>query len=146
MARSGSLVDRAHDARGGAVADRGQLEVLHHQLVIGGDRRHRLSRFHHHDLVAVGLELGEQRGGGAGGAPGAQRIALKPFSISSLALSTVTVFFDRSTWPHVWLPIVCPAAATCRKISGCQVACLPIGKKIALVQWAASAARTAGVL
>src|SRR4051812_3715400 len=42
--------------------------------------------------------------------------------------------------------MVWPAAATCLRISGCHVACLPIGKNTALVHCAASAARTAGVL
>src|SRR6266852_1728972 len=41
--------------------------------------------------------------------------------------------------------MACPAAATCLRIPGSYVACLPIGKKIALVQCAASAASTAGV-
>src|SRR5262249_11260209 len=51
----------------------------------------------------------------------------------------------RSACDQVWLPMVCPAAATCLRISGCQVACLPMGKKIALVQCDANAASTAGV-
>ena len=42
-------------------------------------------------------------------------------------------------------PIACPAAATCLRISGWYVACRPMGKKMALVQFAASAANTAGV-
>src|SRR5437773_1193437 len=41
--------------------------------------------------------------------------------------------------------MACPAAATCLRIPGSYVACSPIGKKIALVQCAASAASTAGV-
>src|ERR1700756_5341384 len=41
--------------------------------------------------------------------------------------------------------MACPAAATCLRIPGSYVACRPIGKKIALVQCAASAASTAGV-
>ena len=36
-------------------------------------------------------------------------------------------------------------AATCFMISGCQPACLPIGKNTALVHWSASALSTAGV-
>src|SRR5258708_10548101 len=39
----------------------------------------------------------------------------------------------------------CPAAATCLRMPGSYVACRPIGKKIALVQCAASAASCAGV-
>src|SRR6266446_4510912 len=42
-------------------------------------------------------------------------------------------------------PIACPAAATCLRIAGSYVACSPIGKKIALVQCAASADSTAWV-
>src|SRR6266481_143467 len=41
--------------------------------------------------------------------------------------------------------MACPAAATCLRMPGSYVACSPIGKKIALVQCAASAASTAGV-
>src|SRR5260221_11752154 len=41
--------------------------------------------------------------------------------------------------------MACPAAATCLRIPGSYVACSPIGKKIALVQCAASAASTACV-
>src|SRR5947209_19766083 len=41
--------------------------------------------------------------------------------------------------------MACPAAATCLRIPGSYVACRPIGKKMALVQCAASAASTAGV-
>src|SRR5437763_289900 len=72
------------------------------------------------------------------------RTALAPISISRLASSGD--FLERSAWDQVWLPIECPASATCLRISGCQVACLPIGKNVALVQCAASAASTAGVL
>src|SRR5260370_15835991 len=74
----------------------------------------------------------------------AVRTALAPISISRVASSLD--FLDRSACDQVWVPIECPAAATCLRISGCQVACLPIGKNVALMQWAASAARTAGVL
>src|SRR5215471_18206889 len=42
--------------------------------------------------------------------------------------------------------MVCPAAATSLRISGCHIACSPIGKKVALTQWSASALSTAGVL
>src|SRR4029077_2633764 len=42
--------------------------------------------------------------------------------------------------------MACPAAATCLRMPGSYVACRPIGKKIALVQCAARAASTAGVL
>src|SRR4051794_21503028 len=41
--------------------------------------------------------------------------------------------------------MACPAAATCLRMPGSYVACRPIGKKIALVQCAASAASTAWV-
>src|SRR5258708_31715113 len=41
--------------------------------------------------------------------------------------------------------MACPAAATCLRMPGSYVACRPIGKKIALVQCAASAASTAEV-
>src|SRR6266852_4532984 len=41
--------------------------------------------------------------------------------------------------------MACPAAATCLRIPGSYVACRPIGKKIALVQCAASAASTDGL-
>src|SRR6516225_292791 len=41
--------------------------------------------------------------------------------------------------------MACPAAATCLRMLGSYVACRPIGKKIALVQCAASAASTARV-
>src|SRR5258706_8888991 len=41
--------------------------------------------------------------------------------------------------------MACPAAATCLRIPGSYVACRPIGKKIALVQCAASAASTFNV-
>src|SRR3979409_160604 len=41
--------------------------------------------------------------------------------------------------------MACPAAAICLRSPGSYVACRPIGKKIALVQCAASAASTAGV-
>src|SRR5207237_5314369 len=53
--------------------------------------------------------------------------------------------FDKSWWDQVCEPIACPPAAACVRIAGSYVACNPIGKKIALVQCAASAARTAGV-
>src|SRR5439155_17151620 len=78
-----------------------------------------------------------------------------PFSISSMGLySTVWVLpliwqwpfvFDKSWWHQVCEPTACPAAATCLRMPGSYVACRPIGKKIALVQCAASAASTAGV-
>src|SRR5258707_14278332 len=67
-----------------------------------------------------------------------------PFSTSTLESSSDS--FERSLCDQVWLPIVCPAAATCLRISGAHMVCSPIGKKIALVHWAASAASTAGVL
>ncbi len=70
--------------------------------------------------------------------------ALAPISISRLASSGD--FLDRSACDQVWLPIVCPSWATCLRISGCQMACLPIGKNVALMQCSASAASTAGVL
>src|SRR5215467_7606614 len=41
--------------------------------------------------------------------------------------------------------MACPAAATCLRMPGSYVACRPIGKKIALVQCAASAVSTACV-
>src|SRR5205823_14686575 len=72
------------------------------------------------------------------------RTALAPISISRVASSLD--FLDRSACDQVWVPIECPAAATCLRISGCQMACLPIGKNVALMQCAASAASTAGVL
>src|SRR5215831_11798956 len=78
-----------------------------------------------------------------------------PFSISSMGLySTLSVLpliwqrplvFDRSWWHQVCEPTACPPAATCLRMLGSYVACRPIGKKIALVQCAASAASTAGV-
>src|ERR1700730_12503693 len=67
-----------------------------------------------------------------------------PFSISTLASSRDSL--ERSLCDQVWLPMVWPAAATCLTISGAHMVCSPIGKKIALVQLAASAARTSGVL
>src|SRR5215467_2003143 len=66
-----------------------------------------------------------------------------PFSISSFASSND--FFDRSACDQVWLPMACPAATTCFRTPGSHMACLPIGKKIALVHCSASAASTAGV-
>src|SRR5262245_17970134 len=66
-----------------------------------------------------------------------------PFSISSLA--SCVDFFDRSTCDQVWLPTACPAATTCFMMPGSHIACLPIGKKIALVHCSARAASTAGV-
>src|SRR5262245_61007294 len=66
-----------------------------------------------------------------------------PFSISSLA--SCTDFFDRSVCDQVWLPTAWPAATTCFMMPGSHMECLPIGKKIARVQCAASAASTAGV-
>src|SRR6516164_5071169 len=78
-----------------------------------------------------------------------------PFSISSLGLYStdsrfpltrhVPLVFDKSWWHQVCEPIACPAAATCLRIAGSYVACSPIGKKMALVQCAASAASTAWV-
>src|SRR5262249_42828482 len=78
-----------------------------------------------------------------------------PFSISSMGLySTLSVLplicqrplvFDRSWWHQVCEPTACPAAATCLRMPGSYVACRQIGKKIALVQCAASAASTPGV-
>src|SRR5439155_18782666 len=95
------------------------------------------------------------RKNGADVGPAAQRTALMPFSISSMPVySTGTVLppsrhlplvFDRSWWHQVCEPTACPAAATCLRMPGSQVAWMPIGKKIALVQCAASAASTAGV-
>src|SRR5262245_42510553 len=46
---------------------------------------------------------------------------------------------------QVWLPTACPAATTCFMMPGSHIACLPTGKKIALVQCSARAASTAGV-
>src|SRR5206468_2123351 len=66
-----------------------------------------------------------------------------PFSISSVA--SCVDFFDRSMCDQVWLPTACPAATTCFMMPGSHIACLPIGKKIALVHCSASAASTAGV-
>src|SRR5215470_16956492 len=66
-----------------------------------------------------------------------------PFSISSLA--SCTDFLERSVCDQVWLPTAWPAATTCFRMPGSHMECLPIGKKIALVQCAASAASTAGV-
>src|SRR5437764_4910065 len=67
-----------------------------------------------------------------------------PRSISSLA--SAAGLRARSTCDQVWEPTVWPCATTCLRISGCQVACLPIGKNVALMQCADSAASTAGVL
>src|ERR1700730_1716953 len=67
-----------------------------------------------------------------------------PFSISTLASSSDSL--ERSLCDQVWLPMVWPAASTCLRISGAHMVCWPIGKKTALVQWAASAARTSCVL
>ena len=61
----------------------------------------------------------------------------------------VVLTFDDGPWPKntqavlVCEPMACPAAATCLRRPGSYVACRPIGKKIALVQCAASAASTA---
>ena len=44
------------------------------------------------------------------------------------------------------MPTVMPAACTCLVISGCQVACSPISKKVALRHSSASALSTASVL
>ena len=44
------------------------------------------------------------------------------------------------------MPTVMPAAITCLVISGCQVACSPISKKVAFRHSSASALSTAGVL
>src|SRR5262245_9645500 len=66
-----------------------------------------------------------------------------PFSISSLA--SWIDFFERSACDQVWLPLACTPAATCLRIPGSHIACLPIGKKIALVHCSARAASTAGV-
>ena len=89
-------------------------------------------------------------------------MALKPFSISSIALVVFERFlrlvFLRRALGHafalpprlacdqVWPPIVWPAAATSLRISGCHSACLPMGKNIALTQCSASASSTARVL
>src|ERR1700730_5979804 len=72
------------------------------------------------------------------------RTALAPISISRLASSGD--FLERSACDQVCVPIECPASATCLRISGCHMACLPIGKNVALTQCEASAASTAGVL
>jgi len=45
----------------------------------------------------------------------------------------------------VWVPTVMPAATTSRVNSGCQVACSPISKNVALMQLAFSAFNTIGV-
>src|SRR5258708_1113687 len=71
-------------------------------------------------------------------------MARTPFSISSLAWAID--FFARLACDQVCEPMVWPAATTCLRISGCQLACLPIGKKVAFTHCAASAASTAGVL
>ena len=44
------------------------------------------------------------------------------------------------------MPTVIPASITCLVISGCQVACLPISKKVAFRHSSVSALSTAGVL
>src|SRR6266566_1980794 len=67
-----------------------------------------------------------------------------PISISVLPSSID--FVARFACDQVCVPIECPCAATCLRISGCHIACLPIGKNVALRQWDASAANPAGVL
>ena len=57
--------------------------------------------------------------------------AAMPFSISAFASGAGS--FDRSLCDQVCEPTVMPAAITFLRISGCQPACLPIGKNIALV-------------
>src|SRR5262249_43308873 len=102
-----------------------------------------------------------KRKNGAGSAPSASLTALNPFSISSIARELL----DGSGWPffstrfgqdlppaarlacdQVCPPIVCPAAATSLRISGCHSACLPMGKKVALTHCWANASSTARVL
>src|SRR6266480_839194 len=93
--------------------------------------------------ISGGCRSAGNRKNGAVGPPTAMCTALAPISISRMASSLD--FFDRSACDQVWVPIEWPAAATCLRIPGSQVACLPIGKKTALVQCEASAASTAGV-
>src|SRR6266498_2521367 len=93
--------------------------------------------------ISGGCRSAGNRKNGAVGPPTAMCTALAPISISRMASSLD--FFDRSACDQVWVPIEWPAAATCLRIPGSQVACLPIGKNVALTQCEASAASTAGV-
>jgi hypothetical protein len=52
----------------------------------------------------------------------------------------------RSLCDQVCVPTVIPASITCLVISGCQVACSPISKKVAFRHSSVSALSTAGVL
>ena len=74
--------------------------------------------------------------------------ALMPISISALACSMSLAYGLRakSLCDQVWVPTVMPASITCLVISGCQVACLPISKKVAFRHSSVSALSTAGVL
>src|SRR6202030_1197819 len=80
--------------------------------------------------------------------PAAKCTALMPISISCLACSISLAYGlrARSLCDQVWVPTVMPAAMTCLVISGCQVACSPISKKVAFTHSSASALSTAGVL
>src|SRR6516165_11655150 len=51
-------------------------------------------------------------------------------------------FLARSLCDQVWVPTVMPAATTSRVNSGCQVACSPISKNVALMQLSLSAFNT----
>src|ERR1700709_870302 len=87
-----------------------------------------------------------KRKNGAGLAPSASLIALKPFSISSLTCASLSFLLPRWACDQVWEPTVWPAAGASLRISGGAGECLPIGKNTALVHSSASVFRTEGVV
>ena len=91
---------------------------------------------------------GKRKNGATFPPPAAMCTALIPISISALACSMSLAYGLRakSLCDQVCVPTVMPAAITCLVISGCQVACSPISKKVAFRHSSVSALSTAGVL
>ena len=84
-----------------------------------------------------------KRKNGAIGLPSAFCTAEKPSSISARARAGLAA--RRFTCDQVWVPMVWPRRSYSFTISGSATAMRPTTKKVALVQWAASASSTGTV-
>ena len=83
-------------------------------------------------MISGGMRsAGKRKNGAIGLLPEAMLTAAMPFSTSALAASNGILV--RSLCDQVCEPTVMPAARSLLRISGCQPACSPIGKNIALV-------------
>ena len=99
---------------------------------------------HHRRRMLQGGETEERRGRCAqrplDGAEALFDLFLRCILILGVFASVEVLGCDQVCEPMTW-----PAAATCFRISGCQVACSPIGKKMPVVHSFASAFSTFGV-